>query len=120
QVARPLPLGSPVRAKLTQYDDTISASLMSAGDFEARSGELVSGNTRTAFRLLKTYGISAVCVARRFGLPGSVGGSCVKWYSDVRFPIAACDSAYRHICHAISSLKACSDDFAASSSEPAG
>ena len=36
------------------------------------------GYTRTAFRLLKTYGISAVCVARRFGLPGSTGGSCVK------------------------------------------
>ena len=63
QRGRPLPFGSPVRAKFTQYDDTMSASLMSAGDAEVSSGELLSGKTRTALRLLKTYGISAVCVA---------------------------------------------------------
>src|SRR5689334_16727570 len=78
QDARRLPFGSPVRAKFTQYDDTMSASLRSSSDADDSSGELVSGKTRAAFRLLKTYGISAVCVARRFGLPGSVGGSCVK------------------------------------------
>src|SRR5256885_4283623 len=72
------PFGLPVFAKFTQYEDTMSASLISAGDADDSSGELVSGNTRAALRLLKTYGISAVCVARRFGLPGSVGGSCVK------------------------------------------
>src|SRR6266850_1695603 len=80
QCGRPLPLGSPVRAKFTQYDDTLSASARSDADADASSGELASGNTRGGRRLLNTYGISTVCVAFRFRAAGAYGGSCVKKY----------------------------------------
>src|ERR687892_815675 len=110
QRGRPLPFGSPVRAKFTQYDDTLSASARSDADADASSGELVSGNTRGARRLLKTYGISTVCVALRFRASGAYGGSCVKKYQNVRLPRLACRLAYRRMCHAISSRNAICDE----------
>src|SRR6185503_19843178 len=80
QLGRPLPLGSPFLAKLTQYDDISSAILRSRSDAIASFGELMSGITRGAPRLLKTYTISVACVAFRSLPPGSTGGSCVKKY----------------------------------------
>src|SRR2546426_1905711 len=120
QRGRPLPFGSPARAKFTQYDDTLSASARSDADAEASSGELASGNTRGARRLLKTYGISTVCVALRFRASGAYVGSCVKKYQYARAPRFACSFAYRRMCHAISSRNAICDERVASSSEPAG
>ena len=43
QCGRPPPFGSPVRAKFTQYDDTVSARARSDADAEPSSGELASG-----------------------------------------------------------------------------
>src|SRR5262245_38438143 len=80
QRGKPLPFGSPVRAKFTQYDDTRSASARSAADADASAGELASGNTRGGRRLLNTYGISTACVAPRRRASGPYGGSCVKKY----------------------------------------
>src|SRR5262245_23009929 len=120
QRATPLPLGSPVRAKFTQYDDTRSASARSDTDVAASSGELASGNTRGGRRLLKTYGISTACVAFRFRAPGAYGGSWVKKYQYARLPRLVCSLAYRRMCHASSSRNAVRDDRVASSSEPAG
>src|SRR5919197_3276996 len=117
---RPLPFGSPVRAKFTQYDDTLSASARSDADAEASSGELASGNTRGLPRLLNTYGISTACVAFRFRASGAYGGSCVKKYQYARFPRFTCRLAYRRMCHAISSRNAICAERVASSSEPAG
>src|SRR5213593_4112246 len=84
QGGRPLPFGSPVRAKFTQYDDTLSASARSDSDEEDSSGELASGNRRGAARLLKTYGISTAFAVLRFRAPGGYGGSCVKKYQYAR------------------------------------
>src|SRR6266851_951643 len=92
QRGRPLPFGSPARAKFTQYDDTRSASARSDADAEASSGELASGNTRGGRRLLNTYGISAVCVAFRFRTSGAYGGSCVKKYQYARVRASPADS----------------------------
>src|SRR5262245_41089052 len=78
QRGRPLPFGSPVRAKFTQYDDTRSASARSAADAAASSGELASGKRRGGRRLLNTYGTSTACVAFRLRAFGAYGGSCVK------------------------------------------
>src|SRR5262252_852166 len=80
QRGRSAPFGSPVRAKFTQYDDTLSASARSDAEAEASSGELASGNTRGGRRLLNTYGISTACVAFRFRASDAYGGSCVKKY----------------------------------------
>src|SRR5439155_1170506 len=90
---RPWPFGSPVRAKFTQYDDTLSASARSDADADASSGELASGNTRGARRWLKTYGISTVCVAFRFRAFGAWGGACAKKYQYARVPRFACRPA---------------------------
>src|SRR6058998_3787432 len=120
QRGRPLPFGSPVRAKFTQYDDTRSASARSDADADASSGELASGNTRGGRRLLNTYGISTACVAFRFRAFGAYGGSCVKKYQYARCPRFACRLAYRRMCHASSSRNAVRDERVASSSEPAG
>src|SRR5262249_15997279 len=120
QRGRPLPFGSPARAKFTQYEDTLSASARSGADADARSGELPSGNTRGGRRLLKTYGISTACVAFRFRAPGAYGGSWVKKYQYARLPRLVCSLAYRRMCHASSSRNAVRDDRVASSSEPAG
>src|SRR5678815_882980 len=54
QLGSPLPLGSPFLAKLTQYDDISSAILRSRSDAIASFGELMSGITRGAPRLLNT------------------------------------------------------------------
>src|SRR5438093_13633292 len=80
QRGRPVPFGSPVRAKFTQYDDTRSASARSDAEADARSGELASGNRRGGRRVLNTYGTSTACVAFRLRAPGAYGGSCVKKY----------------------------------------
>src|SRR5262249_34604340 len=93
QRGRPLPLGSPVRAKFTQYDDTRSASARSDDEADASSGELVSGNTRGGRRLANTYGISTACVARRFRAAGAYGGSCVKKYQYACCPRPVCAAA---------------------------
>src|SRR3989442_12817407 len=99
QRGRPLPFGSPARAKFTQYDDALSASARSDADAEASSGELVSGNTRGARRWLNTYGISTPCVAFRFRAAGAYGGSCVKKYQYARVPRFACRLAHKRLCH---------------------
>src|SRR5262245_3150204 len=120
QGARPLPFGSPVRAKFTQYDDILSASARSDSDEEDSSGELASGNRRGAARLLKMYGISTACAALRFRAAGAYGGSCVKKYQYARLPRFACRLAYWRMCHASSSRNAVCDERVASSSELAG
>ena len=51
-LGRPLPFGSPVAAKFTQYDDIVSATWRSR-----------SVQARLLRRLLNTYGISEVCTA---------------------------------------------------------
>src|SRR5688572_28557343 len=52
QMGRPLPLGSPVRAKFTQYDDIWSAIARSFSDAIDSFGDVESGYTRGAQRLL--------------------------------------------------------------------
>src|SRR5439155_11767629 len=81
---RPWPFGSAVRAKFTQYDDTLSASARSDADADASSGELASGNTRGALRWLKTYGISTVYASVRFRALGAWGVAFVMKYQFVR------------------------------------
>src|SRR4029078_5447765 len=51
---RPDPFGSPFFARLTQYDDILSAMVRSFSDAIASFGELRSGIMRGACRLLKT------------------------------------------------------------------
>src|SRR5215510_3168369 len=93
QRGKPLPFGSPVRAKFTQYDDTRSANARSDAEADASSGELASGNTRGGRRLSNTYGISTACVARRFRASGAYGGSCVKKYKYACCPRPVCAAA---------------------------